>query len=350
MSHDSKKRFPYFFPRWNGSILFIAAFLIICPWVNGRADDMPNATDHSLLKRFEGSKIVGYDVKQFDTYELQSSTYKKCDLSSYQRQFARPPLKLEGRLTRLWYESAGETSSTEIMRNYQNELAAQGFQILYDSQKDPEAVTWTNFLAPFGRMSIQTNRGYYIFFAANRKGIRTTSAKLERPEGNVYVYLVAVEWGKDDTTYKARKGAYISVDILEEQAMTQHMVVVPADEMSRSITSAGRVALYGILFDTDKADIQPESKPALDEIAILLKQEPNLKLHVVGHTDNVGGYEYNLDLSKRRAQSVVDALTRQHGIAADRLTANGVAYLAPVAVNTSDAGRAKNRRVELVPR
>jgi len=71
---------------------------------------------------------------------------------------------------------------------------------------------------------------------------------------------------------------------------------------------------------------------------------------VVGHTDNVGSYETNLSLSKRRADAVVAALNTEYGINAGRLTANGVASLAPVAVNTTDEGRAKNRRVELVPR
>ena len=79
-----------------------------------------------------------------------------------------------------------------------------------------------------------------------------------------------------------------------------------------------------------------------------MKATPALKLHVVGHTDNAGGLEGNFDLSKRRAGAVKDALVKQYGIAADRLTANGVSYLAPVSTNGTDAGRAKNRRVELV--
>jgi outer membrane protein OmpA-like peptidoglycan-associated protein len=89
--------------------------------------------------------------------------------------------------------------------------------------------------------------------------------------------------------------------------------------------------------------------PALDEIAKLLKKEPELKLHVVGHTDNEGGLAFNMNLSKRRAEAVVNALVKNYGITAKRLTANGVAYLAPVAVNTTEEGRARNRRVELVP-
>jgi len=126
------------------------------------------------------------------------------------------------------------------------------------------------------------------------------------------------------------------------------MVTVDAAAMAKDIAATGRVALYGIYFDTDKADIKPESEPTLEEIATLLKQDPKLKLYVVGHTDNVGGYDYNTKLSQRRAASVVNTLTTKHGIQAVRLTAAGVGLLAPVAPNDTEEGRAKNRRVELV--
>lgn len=233
---------------------------LFLPCIDIWAADLPGSRDHSLLKRFGGAEIIGYDMKRFDTYELQTTTFKRFNLETKRREFAEPPLKLEGARTQIWYEAPGDASSTELIRNYQNELKAQGFQVLYDSTQDPNAV-----------------------------------------------------------------------------------------EMSRTIASSGRVALYGILFDTNKAEIKPESKAALDEIAKLLKREPGLKLHVVGHTDNVGGYESNMALSKRRADAVVATLVREYGIAQNRLTPNGIAYLAPVAANTTDEGRAKNRRVELVP-
>ena len=313
------------------------------------AADLPGSKDHPLLKRFGGSEIVAYETKRFETYELQTSTFKSYDIDAKQRTFASPPLKVEGSLTRIWYEAAGDASSTELIRNYQNELKARGFQFLYDSTADPAAKSWINFLAMYGGQEIKTNRSPYVFLAADTKGVRVTSAKLERPEGNVYVYLTAIEWPKADSTYKSRKGAYIAVDIIESKPMTQNMVVVSADEMAKAIASTGRVALYGIHFDTNKAEIKPESKAALDEIGKYLKANASVKLHVVGHTDNVGGLDSNLGLSRHRADAVVASLTRQYGIAANRLTANGVAYLAPVAVNTSEDGRAKNRRVELVP-
>ena len=313
-----------------------------------RAADLPGAKDHPLLKRFGGSEIVGYDAKKFDAYELQTSAFTGYDTDAKQRRFAEPPLNLEGAVTRIWYEAQGETSAMELLRNYQEELKSAGFEILYDSTKDPAAAAKLNTNV-FGLTEIKTNRTSHVFRGAKSDGIRVSSAKLTRPEGDVYVYLAAVDWGRDDSIYKARQGAYIAVDIVEVKPMTQNMVAVSAGEMSKAIASTGRIALYGILFDTGRADIKDESREALEEIGKLLRQEPDLKLHVVGHTDNVGGYESNLDLSKRRAAAVVAALVNDHGIAAGRLTANGVSYLAPVAPNATEEGRAKNRRVELVP-
>jgi len=329
-------------------LLFVIALLL--PLADVGAVDLPGSKDHPLLRRFVGSEIVGYHVKRFDEYELQTSTFSRYNLETKKLEYVTPSLKPEGKLTRIWYEAAGDVGSLEVFRNYLNELRAKGFVILYDSKKDPAATGWNNYLAPFGSMDIQTNRSNYIFFAAEKGGICAASAKMNRPEGNVYVHLTVVEWGKSDPVYKAKRGAYVALDVIETQPMVQKMVTVTADQMSNSLNTTGRVSLYGIYFDTNKWEIKPASRPSLQEIAKLLKQQPALKLHVVGHTDNIGGYEFNLGLSKRRADAVVASLFKEYGIPATRLTANGVAYLAPVAPNTAESGREKNRRVELVPR
>lgn len=119
--------------------------------------------------------------------------------------------------------------------------------------------------------------------------------------------------------------------------------------MADRIDAEGRVALYGIYFDTDSAAVKPDSRPTLDEIAGLLRDSPGLKLLVVGHTDNQGGFDYNIDLSTRRAAAVAEALADGHGVDPGRFKPWGVGYTAPVAANTNEAGRARNRRVELVP-
>ena len=84
------------------------------------------------------------------------------------------------------------------------------------------------------------------------------------------------------------------------------------------------------------------------EIAALLKAQPTLKVVIVGHTDSQGTYQYNMDLSQRRAAAVAAELTKTYGIAAARLTTAGVGYLAPLGSNATEDGRALNRRVELV--
>ncbi len=331
-------------------ILQLFSLVLLLIPVKAGAVDLPGSQDYPLLRRFAGSEIVGYHVKRFDEYELQTSTFNSYNLETKKREYASPPLKPEGKLTRIWYEAAGDVGSLEVYRNYLNELRSKGFVILYDSKIDKTASGWNNYLAPFGSMDLQTNRSNYIFFAAEKTGICVASAKMNRPEGNIYVHVTVVEWGKSDTVYKAKRGAYIALDIIETQSMAQKMVTVTADQMSKSLTATGKVSLYGIYFDTNKWEIKPASRPALQEIAKLVKEHPALKLHVVGHTDNVGGYEFNMGLSKRRADAVVALLVKEYGVPATRLTANGLAYLAPIAPNTSDAGREKNRRVELVPR
>jgi OmpA-OmpF porin, OOP family len=325
--------------------LFTAQLTIAMP---SFAQDQPGSKDHPLVKRFGGSTIVGYSEKNFESVELQSSTFTQYDLQTKKRLYAKPPLQLEGKLTRIWYEAQGETSSTELFRNYVNELTASGFTTLYDSTRDAQVRKWNNFLAPFasaGTDFTKSTRSEYVFYAASDKSIRAATFQKD----NTYVRLTTIEWDADHKTYKAKKGAYAAVDILETKAMTQNMVVVSAGEMSKMIASTGKVAIYGIFFDTGKADVKTESKPSLEQIAAYLKNEPNTRLHVVGHTDSVGGFDSNMGLSKRRADAIVSVLTREHGVTAARLVPNGVAHLAPVASNSSEDGRAKNRRVELVP-
>jgi outer membrane protein OmpA-like peptidoglycan-associated protein len=140
------------------------------------------------------------------------------------------------------------------------------------------------------------------------------------------------------------------LDIVEIKPMQENMVVVDAKALGAGIDRDGRVSVYGILFDTDKSDVKPESKPTLDEIAKLLKERPSLRLYVVGHTDMTASLAHNRSLSESRARAVVKALVEGYGIAASRLEGHGVGPLAPVASNASEPGRARNRRVELVAR
>jgi outer membrane protein OmpA-like peptidoglycan-associated protein len=116
--------------------------------------------------------------------------------------------------------------------------------------------------------------------------------------------------------------------------------------MDNAIKQEGHVAVYGIHFNTGKADILPDSESTLNEIVKLMQQEGSLRLRIEGHTDNQGNATANQALSEKRAQAVVAWLTG-HGVSAARLTAKGFGQTKPVADNSTEDGRAKNRRVEL---
>jgi outer membrane protein OmpA-like peptidoglycan-associated protein len=225
-----------------------------------------------------------------------------------------------------------------VFRNYQEALAAKGFRTLFACED----------AACGGRDFNHIQGAGYRGFQETPKGQRYLAALLPRAGGDLYASVFVVKnYGVGGPT---RDLVHVRVVTVETRPMETELVTVSASQMEQAIDASGHVAVYGIQFDSDSAALLPGSAAAVAEVARLLQAQPTLKLHVVGHTDGQGSHEHNLDLSRRRARAVVDALTGQHGIAAARLLASGVASLAPVASNATDEGRAKNRRVELVGR
>jgi OOP family OmpA-OmpF porin len=273
----------------------------------------PAVQGHPLIPPYPGS-TAGPPAKTVDFDEFDIPIGPARD-----RKFTKLE-HVEGRMTSFYYGRPKDRSQLEIFRNYEGALKAAGFQTLFTCT-GPECGTQTNH-PPLGYIP-SGNEARYL------------AAKLARPEGDIYV---AMHVQPLDTRFV----------IVESKPMATGMVKISADALAKDINATGHVAVYDILFDTGKADVKPESAAALAEIARLLAESPKLTLHVVGHTDNVGALAQNLDLSKRRADAVVAALTTTHRVPAARLRADGVGPLAPVASNDSEAGRAKNRRVELV--
>ncbi|OGL46049.1 MAG: hypothetical protein A2161_10135 [Candidatus Schekmanbacteria bacterium RBG_13_48_7] len=128
----------------------------------------------------------------------------------------------------------------------------------------------------------------------------------------------------------------------------EQYIEADAAALGNDIRSTGHVAVYGILFDTGKSTIKSESVNAIAEIAKLMKTDSTLKINIVGHTDNVGDVESNINLSRERGAAVLQSLVRDHGISATRLRSFGCRQFAPVVSNDTEEGRTKNRRIELV--
>lgn len=305
--------------------LFTLLLCLATPPAMGQEQDVAGSNDHPLIKRYPGSAITQYEQKQFDEYELPLGPLKSSAFQKTQR--------LEGKVTHIRYHNPAGRSSLEIFRNYEMALQQAGFQTLFACKQQECGEAWDT---DNGAWLL----GWFGFSTANDYS-RYLAAKLTRPQGDVYLAVNVYESPGED--YRTT-----TIRVVEMKPMEAGLVIVNAEALAGDLTRAGHVAVYGIYFDTGKADLKPESDASLAEIAKLLKQKPTLKLHVVGHTDSQGDLAPNLDLSKRRAAAVVAALTTKHSIAPARLRPDGVGPLAPVASNKTDDGRAKNRRVELV--
>ncbi len=340
----------------NAVALTFVCFGISAP-AAAQLNDASGAKDNPGIKRYEGSVIIGYDFRKFNDYELLVGPLERTG----QPPYAKPTKtqQVEGQTTRILYVVPQGRSPLEVMRNYEQELQKSGFQVLYQCAREKCGAKdgWLaeRYLYADKRRLLNTppdssgrpkGRVSELAFT-DAKDQHYVVAKRANPQGDVYA-SVYVALGQMDMHQETFDHALVLLDVIETKPMETKMVTVDASAMAAGIATTGHVALYGIYFDTDKTDIKPESQPTLQEIAKLLKQDPALKLHIVGHTDNVGAFDYNIGLSQRRAAAVVKDLTAAHGIAAARLRPAGVGMLAPVAPNDSEDGRAKNRRVELV--
>jgi outer membrane protein OmpA-like peptidoglycan-associated protein len=299
------------------------------------AEDISGSSDHPMVSRYDGSSIKDYDFREFDEYEILLGKVVHAP-GEPDNSKVESSEKLEGKVTRISYYLPEDRSTLEVFRNYEDALKAAGFEILYTcSNKECGG-------RPFNHKVVKYSGG----FADNYSDQRFLAARLPRDEGDIYVSLYIVKntsgGGKD------RNHIYTQVDVIEVAPMQEAMVTVDANAMAEEIFETGSISIYGILFDFDKADIKPESAATIKEIAALLNNNPDLKLFIVGHTDNKGSLDYNTNLSQKRAEAVVAVLVSEHGIESAKVTPKGLGFLAPVASNSSEDGRAKNRRVELV--
>jgi outer membrane protein OmpA-like peptidoglycan-associated protein len=310
--------------------------------------DVKGGADHPAISRYAGSVMVGHAAQEFGelVVPLGPVSYVGSELRAAKSE------RLEGKLTRLVYIAPEKRTPLEVLRNYEQELAKGGFRTLWTCTGQACGGGYgMNLGAAMDPGLKYGNPGAYDFgslaFYSQMDGVRFLVARRSAGGGEmtvtVYAGLRALPMPPETHNRTA-----IGVNVVERTTMDAGMVTVDASAMSSAIKAGGKVAVYGILFDTNKADVKPESAPALKEIATLLQREPALKLLVVGHTDSVGDYTANLVLSDKRAAAVIQALTAQHGVAATRLRPAGAGMMSPVATNETEEGRAKNRRVELV--
>jgi len=276
--------------RIGRSVVVALGLFVLGAGVLAAQPDQAGCADHPLFPtRMPDYRITECKVEDYGMFEFWTKN-------------ARVKVPVEGKFTLITYRFTGargtEPSGLAVVRNYENAIRKVGGTI-----QESVPTWWVN-------------------------------AKIVKDGSETWV--------------QAEKGnGLIWLRIVEKKEMEQS-IVADAAAFGNDIRTTGHVAVYGINFDTGKATITPESAQAIGEVAKLLTSDPGLKVHVVGHTDNVGNVESNLKLSQDRAAAVVQALVQQHRIVAARLRAYGCAAFAPVASNDAEDGRAKNRRVEIV--
>ena len=268
------------------SSFLIFTILILTSISFAQETDKDGTQDHPLLSRIPNYYISDQIVKDFDVF---TSPY--IDKENV----------WEGKFTQTNYshiEGTKELSFIQIVRNYENSVKKLG-----------------------GKTLLSDGRVYH--------------GKIEKNKGVTYISAEAFNEGRDYTL------------IIVENKPMEDEVTIDAAALNQGISETGKVAVYGIYFDSGKSVIKPESKPTIDEIVKMLQQSPKLKIFIVGHTDSDGSVESNMKLSSDRAAAVVKALT-ENGISASRLKSSGVGPYCPVESNHTEEGKAKNRRVELV--
>ena len=328
---------------WTASRVVIVACLatlssLLTAGVLAQIKDVTGSKDPAGIKRYEGSIVIGYSYSKFDEFTFATGPLKPSNQASGPSLAPATTERADGQRWRIVYVAPEGRSPLEVLRNYEQELAKSGFKTMYQCARVE--------CGPGGDVGLGER---YLYTMSNRLSDTPPSGS-GRPPGQISEY--AYSSGKDQRYLFAKRTGgpatpgrqctsrragmdmhketfghtIVLLDLVETAAMETKMVTVNASSMAKDIAATGHVALYGILFDTDKTDIKPESAATIAEIAKFLKQEPKVTLFVVGHTDNVGGYDHNMGLSQRRAASVVQELTAKHGVAAARLKPAGTGH------------------------
>ncbi len=289
--------------------------------------------DYTLLNRFQGAILYKYGVINFEQVAVKLPDGRTDTM--------------EGKLFNYYYLGPKGRTDLEVYRSYKKALEQQNFKMLVACENVAEcpkqglashARKWTDDPRTF----VQGRQ--YMNNMDSSRPFRFLMARLTRPTGDITVLLTI----RGDAFISAGFGSDYFMQVIESGPMDRGLVAIKAEVLGKSLLNEGKIALYGINFDTGKADIRPESKLQLDEMAKTLTQHAGFKVFIVGHTDNQGAVDLNMALSQRRAEAIVAALVKEYKIAPGRLAAKGVASYAPVGSNATDAGRAQNRRVEMV--
>lgn len=301
--------------------MLIIGFLLFATASGAAGTDVKGSKDHPMFPRFEGAEIIGHKATDYDEFTMALGKAYEHASSDYRLKKSN---RVEGRVTRTLYLIPPGKTTLQVLRNYEKTLQGFGFKPLFACTNNSECgwYAWFTVAPTLGGL-----RDYALQLGDD---YRYLAAHLPRKEGDVYVSLLVYKYSSSVVgAWKGRTMAELNV--IEIEPMKEEMVFVKAEDLAKGIAEEGHAAVHQIHFDTDSDVIKPDSRPAIEEIAKLLKGDPGLKIIFVGHTDSQGDLQHNMELSQRRAKAVMTAMEAEYGIERERLGAAGLGYLAPVA-------------------
>ena len=305
-------------------ILLAALLLIGCGFgpvavAQTKATEMAGAKDHPMVSRYASSVLQSTAQENFVALRIPGGPgrFGAGDKLVFEKSTA-----VEGRLSSYFYIQPKDRTALDVFRNYQAALQQSGFTTL--SACEMQDCDKALIKEQFANEAVRPRKWAPDDYASSSisRDVRFVSAKASRNGADVFVMVYVAE---PNSIWQAPVAVVL---VAEPAALETGKVVIGTDKLQRGLADEGKIALYSLYFDTAKAEVKPESKPQLAEMAKLLQA--------------------NKALSQKRAEAVVAALVTDHKTDVARLRARGVANFSPVTSNGSEAGRAKNRRVELV--
>ncbi len=305
------------------------------------AQDIDGSKDHPIISRYPNSKILSYYERDYNELKF---AHKPAKVEQAPTDF----IDVKGKHYSIVYELPIGKTTVEAMKNYKDAITNEGGQIIFECSSGQCDGTDAWYSAKFFNSIYTSNErsgggvSHYEHFDAFHQTQKYLVSKIETSD-KVYFIEIGMTPKYDEHAVK------VCLEIIEQESVELGLIRVNADIIKEKMDKNGRIELYGIYFDTGKADIKESSAAELDEVLKYLIANPEVHIYIVGHTDDTGSLKTNLTLSKERASAVLQYL-QSKGIASSRLMAHGVASFSPVSTNETEEGQQLNRRVELVKR
>lgn len=277
------------------------------------------------------ARATAETVSDPDSYALPTGPYSSGEL---------PARMLEGRVSRQAWRMDGQNMTTlQMFAPLREQLQAAGFNILFEcADEDCGGFDFRFEIEVLPAPDMYVSLSDFRHLSARRGADEHVSLLVSRTGSAGFVQLIQVTAAGSD-----RRVPNVTVRPLQ---------TVPAvsddGDLAQRLTTQGHAILNDLEFATGSSDLSDGNYPSLDALGAFMRDNPQARIALVGHTDAVGALDGNIALSKRRAASVLERMVSAHGVPRERMDAEGMGYLSPVAPNTTPEGREANRRVEVI--